>query len=344
MSSDGVKMREIGSEFWQRYPVVSRLDNANEVYLLTGRTALRFILDDICKYRKVRKALLPSYCCESMIIPFVQSGLDVEFYQVNSSGLSFSYANDADIVFLIDFFGYEISENLDIALSEKKKEKIIIYDATHKLNGNKAVENFVDYSFCSYRKWFYCNYAKAVKYHGTFEESDNLPLHKHYLKLRDTAAYEKEKYVAGLPIDKKTYLSSFFEAEQILDADYLGYGGIPVVVDVERIVESRRNNASILISELKNIPQIRLWRDEINSNDVPLFVPILIDEKSRGELRSHLIKEQIYCPIHWPKSSCYGVCSDLYDMELSLVCDQRYDIADMKRVVQAVKNFYMDKR
>ena len=74
-----------------------------------------------------------------------------------------------------------------------------------------------------------------------------------------------------------------------------------------------------------------------------MFVPILVDPHIRNDLRSYLINRAIYCPVHWPKSPYHGVCNELYDMELSLVCDQRYDFADMDRVLQAIKDYFTDK-
>lgn len=333
-------MREIGSEFWQRYPAACGPKSDNEAHLLSGRTALRFIIDDICRSRRARKALLPAYCCESMILPFTQAGICVDFYGVHREGLDYPYDNDADIVLLIDFFGYAVDQNREIARFEKGKGAAVIYDATHKLNGNQGVEEFADYTFCSWRKWAYCNFATAVKNHGAFTDHPPLRSHEHYLSLRESAAREKERYMAGLHHRKQQFLADFGAAEELLDDDYIGYAGTPVELDLEMILRRRRENAAWLIGELKKIPQIALWREEIGLDDAPMFVPIMIDPKIRGGLRSHLISEQIYCPIHWPKSGCHGVCNELYDMELSLVCDQRYDITDMERMIRVIKNYF----
>ena len=113
-------MREIGSEFWGQCEPDTNSEKKNVAYLLSGRTALHFIISDICKSKKVNKVLLPSYCCDSMIFPFIQQGIDVDFYQVNRDKIDFQYSDDADIVFLIDFFGYINSENIEIARREKQ--------------------------------------------------------------------------------------------------------------------------------------------------------------------------------------------------------------------------------
>ena len=66
--------------------------------------------------------------------------------------------------------------------------------------------------------------------------------------------------------------------------------------------------------------------------DCPLFVPIIT--KKRNEIRQFLTDNKIYCPVHWPKPA--GCESNLYDTELSLICDQRYSEEDMKRLVEVL--------
>ena len=330
---------EIGSEFWEKASYVHPEKADNEVYLLSGRTALKFIIDDICNTRKFRKVLIPSYCCESMMEPFIASGIDTQFYKVHVDSVDYPYENDADAVLLLDFFGYVNPENEKIACCEKQAGKIVIYDATHKLDGNPAVEVYADYSFCSYRKWFYCNYAKAVKHSGAFGCSQ-LRANTHYIEFRDRAAEKKEKYITGLTAEKEEFLTLFSLAEQMLDEDYAGYSGESVIFDINKIASKRRENALYLIEELKKIPEIKLWRDTVQVDDVPMFVPILVDTLIRNDLRNTLIKENIYCPIHWPVSSYHVEYGELYDMELSLVCDQRYDIKDMRRIVRIIKSYF----
>ena len=81
--------REIGGEFW-KHQLSACPDHAyNIAYLLSGRTALKFIIDDICQEADFRKILLPSYCCESMIKPFLTSGIEVQFYSVCNDHLDY---------------------------------------------------------------------------------------------------------------------------------------------------------------------------------------------------------------------------------------------------------------
>ena len=104
---------------------------------------------------------------------------------------------------------------------------------------------------------------------------------------------------------------------------------------------NRRSNATILMEAFKDW----LLFPELKDGNCPMFVPILVPERKRNELRQYLIENEIYCPVHWPLSS-YHVLEDrerfIYDNELSLVCDQRYDKNDMARIVEAINDFWKD--
>lgn len=332
--------REIGSEFWSQYEATNRQHKKNEAILLSGRTALKFIIDDIYHRKKVHKVLMPSYCCDSMIVPFIQSDIKVSFYPVHQDAIEIPEEHDADIVFLIDYFGYCLKQNSFVASREKQKGRIIIYDSTHKLDGNPMVETYADYSFCSYRKWFFCNYANAIRHNGVFENACKPKSNEAYVRLRNDAAYEKSKYITGIIGNKEEFLAKFRTAEELLDTDYIGYLGTPVNFDMQEIISRRRENADFLLTALNDIPQLKPWRSELQPEDTPLFVPILLDPKIRDELRRYLISKQIYCPIHWPRTSHQTMDNELYDTALSLICDQRYDMTDMARMVDVIKDFF----
>ena len=73
--------KEIGSEF-HRVPFENGhgLNYPRQGTLVfSGRTAIEAVLKQLSD---VHTALLPSYCCDSMIAPFRDAGIQVKFYQV----------------------------------------------------------------------------------------------------------------------------------------------------------------------------------------------------------------------------------------------------------------------
>ena len=82
---------------------------------------------------------------------------------------------------------------------------------------------------------------------------------------------------------------------------------------------------------------------EMKDTDCPMFVPIFVPDGKRDELRRYLIRNEIYCPVHWPVSEYHVLdekTKEIYDNELSLVCDQRYNEKDMKRMIDTIRVFW----
>ena len=78
----------------------------------------------------------------------------------------------------------------------------------------------------------------------------------------------------------------------------------------------------------------------LTDNSVPLFVPVLFDFKEQRDfVRKKLIKRHIYCPIHWPQPNNIPASfkvNDIVNCELSLICDQRYCLEEMKRLIKII--------
>lgn len=342
-------MFEIGSEFWNSNP-----KEDNVCYFLSGRTALEYIIRDILLTRTVNSALLPAFCCESVIEPFVRNNIDVRFYQVhfdNKLGFTFDIpkAQSNEIFFFMKYFGFE---KIDLEPSYINQWDVIIEDKTHSYLSNVENEEIeVDYSFTSFRKWTgLTGIANAIKYKNVFvcdREQKNL---FKYDSIRKEASKLKEEYILKKDTDKKKYLRLFEQAEEILESDYVGC--IPnhetfekfLNVDWDFVSHKRRENAKFLISGLKRIKDIELPYDRVEENDVPLFVPIVVKGGKRDELRRHLINNNIYCPIHWPISELHKnvdlQSQQLYSNILSLVCDQRYNIDDMDNQITVISKYF----
>lgn len=340
-------LKEIGSEFWTSGPVMR-----NKVYLISGRTALDYIIRDIKKSYNIRSVLLPSYCCDTMIEPFYRHNIMVRFYDIyfdETNGLSaeLPQAQENEILYYMTFFGFHHLKGVNV--NEIKNDfTVVIEDTTHSwLSGDKNC--YADYSYSSFRKWTgFDGIALASKTNGFFWKFPEVT-GADYLALRKQAFSKKRAFMDLNIGDKQEFLELFNKAEELLERDYVGYRASTETLsaffqlDILYIAKRRQRNARFLIEGLQDCTGLKLMFQTMEDNEVPLFVPVLVMDK-RDELRKYLIDHAIYCPIHWPKSMYHGQISEraemIYRQELSLVCDQRYDSEDMKRIVGCIKEYY----
>lgn len=328
-------VKEMGSEFYKQQKKCT-VHQDGEIIVLSGRTALDLIIRDIRKLQEFKTVALPSYCCDSMIEPFIRNNISITFYRVNVNRIEYN-EYEADAVLFLDFFGYLDDEVTEIAKKAKSKGQIVIYDSTHYL-GEREID--ADYIFCSYRKWFFCNFANVKKMNGVWLVSYPKIKQERYISIRNEAANLKEKYINGNSVDKNVFLNMFSKAEELLEIDYVNYSGEKKSFDCVDIIEKRKENAKRLIEGLKGLDEIKLWKTEVNKNDCPLFVPILVPSEIRDTLRKYLIMNKIYCPVHWPITDLHGEYRAIFNNELSLICDQRYSVEEIDREIEVIKNFF----
>ena len=338
-----MKAGEIGSEFWH-VPVKDDLNDlfpSGTQWFLSGRCALQAIIKEL---KKCSTVAMPSWCCDSMVRPFADAGIEVRFFPVylNGAVLHQVLLADCDVLFLMDYFGYTS------ALSDVSEFRgVVIRDVTHSLFSAEYSDS--DYYFGSLRKWcgvWTGGYAWTKDGHALPRAcADDLG----YTKLREKAMLQKSLYINGCPDTMgnnpaaKGYLKLFSLAEDCLDRVGIAPAAERDVLmasrlDIELIRDRRRENAAILRNAF---PDWLIFR-EMKKTDCPMFVPILVPDGKRDALRRYLIENDIYCPVHWPVSKYHSIDKRerfIYDNELSLVCDQRYSTEDMVRMVRTINMF-----
>lgn len=329
--------REIGSEFHKCEPETGNgfPFPVEGLLVFSGRTAIETVLKEI---PNAKKAVLPSYCCDSMIDPFIRAGIEVSFYPVNySNGIKIELIipDDADVFLWCNYFGYRIT--MPDMITFKRRGGIIIEDITHSLLSSSVYDVQSDYLVASVRKWEpiscggYCASVKGkLHYPPTILPPDS------YMQLKNNAMKLKAEYLEHLEEDKKQeYMAMFSDGNRWLNKNYTNMciDSLSMCflehVDIEEQKKVRRENAHILYEGLKNKVEF-LFPEE--NMDCPLFVPII--STNRDNIQKKMIQNQIYCPIHWPKPN--NCVSNLFNLELSLVCDQRYTEKDMNRIVSAI--------
>lgn len=349
---------EIGSEFWTDKEHIVDSDNrivdTGEQFYLSGRSALNAIILDMKQRFHIRKALLPSYCCDSVIVPFFRNGIRVRFYEINLDNnqklsASIPKAEEDEALFLMHFFGAKLRNFfVDGKIGDWA---VIIKDETHSCFSQLHFDIEPHYSFISFRKWFaVTGIAPAKCREGRLPVPDST--NSDFIKLRNEAFAEKRRYIYNGSGQKEIFLEKFGKAEELLDEDCSCCLPDPKDYDrlqkamsgKEKLIAARRENAAVLIKGLKEIEQLSVIVDFDLAKDCPMFVPVIEKTGRRSELRKHLIEHEIYCPVHWRVSEFHKDLPErseiIYDNELSLVCDQRYTTDDMVRIIDCIKHYY----
>jgi len=332
---------EIGSEFWIESEPQTLHTERDGVYCLSGRTAIDLILQDILRNKAVHSVAMPAWCCDSMISPFLERGITVSFYDVcyenGQMRLLLDGVETTDVFYLTNFFGYENTLQVETVKQIRKKGSIILYDRTHSfLMDDMDYREYADYSFASIRKWM------GVVCGAVTGGLHDLPALKGcpYIDGKEAAMHDKYLYLTGdSRIVKDDFLAAFRNFGHHLVSDYRNYemDNLSYTLykkeDIQAMRRRRRENAVYIYENLKGLQ----FMFELTEGSAPLFVPVLFEtRKQRDEARQKLIEQQIYCPVHWPQPAVIPASfrvNDIIDRELSLICDQRYGIDDMRKIV-----------
>ena len=350
----GKNYKEIGSEFWLVDQNGGSGDSSH-TYVLSGRTAIDLILQDMmASHNQVNSVYMPAWCCDSMLQPFLERGIDIAFYDISYERDHLTYHIDLDshpdILYVTNYFGY--SNTLDISAIRYFKSKgcKIFYDRTHSFfMQDDDILKLTDYTFASIRKWMGVPCGASLSKNGGEINMCHLQEYP-YLHEKIDAMRMKADYINGCDeIDKQSFLDLYASFGRHLVEDYRNYKmdeqskHLWSCADKDGIKNKRRTNAATLQSGLQEVSQItQMFFMEVG--DCPLFVPVLLNSKEeRDALRRHLTANAVYCPIHWPKPSAIRetmAVNSLYDRELSLICDQRYGLNEMQRMIDVIKEYY----
>lgn len=353
---------EIGSEFYigkTEWDIIKHSDGlpqwlskyGNITLTSSGRGAISLILSQIKP--KIKKVLLPVYICDSVIKPFISAGYDCIFYNLNSDftvELDCLIHSDLGVFLHMGYFGFHTNKNMDSTLQVlKEKSVIIIEDVTHTLFSNYPRYASNDFCFGSIRKWFGIPSGGFLASHKIVN-FELLDASNNFVNLRETGLHRKSDYMKSRDKSTKSiYLSEFKRAEQILDEDFSPYKIdhtselIIKNIDEKQLGNSRKTNYIFLLEQLNDVEGIEIIFNNLETDIIPMFFPIHV-KLSRDKLRFNLIEKEIYCPVHWPipmqlNEYLNSITKEIYDSILSIPCDQRYQIKDMRRITNAICNF-----
>ena len=225
------KKDEIGSEYWLEQNE-GKIENNNlefeqeHRYLLSGRTAIDYILQDIMLKKEIKKVYFPSYCCQSMLQAFQDNDIKIEFYEVTyNEKLEYNIDLDieCDIFYAMNYFGFE-DARMDYYIEKfEAKKAIIIEDITHSLLSEKSYNPKSDYMVASLRKWFpIISGGIAIKNRGNFDiDNSTFDTNINMYTSKKKAMEKKYQYMIGNPnVSKEEFLKEYQESNEELHQNY----------------------------------------------------------------------------------------------------------------------------
>lgn len=345
---------EIGSEFWKIDKAELNSDNheffkfgEDVKFTFLGRTAIDYVLQEIVTKREVKSVYFPNYCCDSMMEPFLNYGIEIKFYDVYyDNGLKYDIntQEECDVFFAMNYFGYSSTNMEEYVNIFNRRGIIVIEDITHSIFSKKKFCKDSDFFVGSLRKWLpLASGGIAVKNKGQFDsELNSLP--KDLVNSKNRAMDLKKIYIENLHKDsklKEEYLREFENFNSIIVKNYKNYRidedsfEILMKIDLEKMIKTRKENVKCIYEKLKNDCNMNFLIEKYDEDDCLLFVPIMLEIEKRNQLRNRLIANEVYLPIHWYSSR---ELSSIPKQELSLICDQRYNVNDINKYIKLIRN------
>lgn len=309
----------------------------------SGRTALYAILKAI-KKQNTGGVLLPDYICSTVTQAVIDAEVVYGFYHIDRSMevdwdslsrlIDESYYSS---VLLTNYFGMiNLSEVIKV-IRKTHPEIEIIVDDVQNLYGCGRLPDF-DFAFTSLRKWLPVPdgafiITKSIKKDNLLDDITGKNIFAEY-KFAGNLLKSYGEFVSD-----QLCLNLIEKGEQLLDEGYrCAMSEITRLIlpslDYELISNTRKKNAIYLHNRLSTMGIPHIFSEQA----IPLFVPILISTK-RDEVRKELFKRQIFCPSHWPYvSKKINGDNTLYQDELSLICDQRYGVSEMERILGVLED------
>ena len=334
-------------------------DTHNTKYFSIGREAILHIIKSHQFDRKV--ALLPNFTCFTVLDPFIQEGWELHFYRYNKK-LIIDTADYVDLFekvkpslcFFQSLSGMAFLDD-ESSLIEHAHQNgcVTVVDQTQDVYSERN-NPAVDYYCGSLRKWYpFPDGAFVYSAKHAVDESEELEeniIFRTSMGMAMFAAHLRSVYDEPF----FDYLFSFMRA---IALRYIHYAEIAphtmshfsrkIFSQQDETVNSERrtNNFHLIYQEIQGLKKVKpAFGDIARITSVPLSFPIYVE--NRKDLCRLLGKRGICAQILWLKPQYIKDNIELdetseyiYDHILSLPCDQRYDSADMKRMVDVLRAY-----
>lgn len=353
-------MRPIGGEF-ELYADSLALEShdgplhgfgaAHEYWVDCGRSALGLIADALSRLPRVPTVWLPAYCCESVVEPFATRTLPIRFYGVGNR-LDDVQADPlpGDALLFIHYFG-RLNRVALSRVDDLRRRGVHLIEDCVQAALTQGVGVSGDQSLTSLRKLLPQPDGALLASRRPLRVNLDMP-NEAFVSARSVG-----KLLRGAGADAGAFLPLFDASELALDSrrpramSWLSSSMLRAT-DLHDVARRRVRNEIVLRQLLEEkagaLPiSLRFVQPPLEDGEVPLGLPMEVDHGQRDMLRRHLARHSIFCPVHWDlghlDAHTFTTERNLSARLLTLPVDQRYDGADMRRIVEAISNFSGDR-
>lgn len=293
------------------------------IALNSGRHCLEYLI----KAKNIKKMYIPYFLCSAIKKVCEKCNCEFEYYSIDKN---FNIKFDRNLlkneyIYIVNYYG-QLQDKTK--LEYKNKYKNIIIDNAQAFF-DKPTDNIDTLYTC--RKFF--GVSDGGYLYTNVSLNDDIFIDK---------SYERIKYILGrYEVDAETfYKASADNNENFINEDlkYMSKltHNLLKRIDYDKVARRRTENFKYLHNEISNINKLELC--------VPygaFMYPLYIENGK--ELKKFLIENKIYVPTLW--SDVYEIVDKnsvemmLTDNIVALPCDQRYDINDMKRIINEIRRW-----
>lgn len=311
-------MREIGGFIeLDRYHFPMLHEGA--VALNCGRNALAYLIET----KHIRKIVMPKFMCDSCDRVFQKYNVTVRYYSIGMNFLPQKVQlADEEWLYLVNYYG-QLTNEVISKYVEKYQRVIVDYAQAYFQMPVPGIDTLY-----TCRKFFglpdgaFLYTDKKIKRELMCDESFE---RMHFLlgRFERTANEFYDEYVQN---------NVFFENEPIKTMSKLTQNLLRGI-DYESVKQKRTENFSFLHEKFQLINKLSLIIPE-GAFMYPLYI------ENGADIRKKLQAEKIYIPTLWP--NVFDICGEgelEYEMAkniLPLPVDQRYNINDMKYIIEEV--------
>jgi hypothetical protein len=295
-----------------------------------------------------KRIWVPAYFCYEVVEYIETLHIEVKLYNdfpgnknviSNISQLPFE---DGDVLLRVNYFGLDRVEcKLNISIP-------IIEDHTLGLNSEWMLKSTADWCIVSLRKslpiamggvlWSPKNHSLPSSIEATAELNELVS--KRYEAMKLKADYLNDKFH-----QKDLFRSLYIETEQQIE--FLGLSGLDSKtlyileqLDLQKWLNVKKTNWQVAFDLLGKYNILHVGEVE---HRTPFSIVVKCNsQEERDSLKKHLVQRNIYPAVLWamPESSDFSEACDFSNKMLSIHCDARYGVNDIKYISEQIANFY----